>query len=101
MGVDPVTEPYFSNLSKNSAFRKRFRDRFLFLLDHDLSYDKTGPIIAKFEEEYTNPMVRSMQRFGKEDTSVEQYKQNVEVVRSFFLNRGKYAGMYLMQHMGD
>lgn len=101
MGVNPDTDLYFSNLSGNASFRERFRERFLYLLDNDLSFKRTGPIVNGFEEEYTSPMVRSMKRFGKEDMTKEQYEQNVDVVRRFFRDRGKYVSEYLMQHMGD
>lgn len=101
MGVNPDTELYFSNLSGNSEFRKKFRERFRYLMDNDLSFERTGPVITRFEEEYTIPMVRSMKRFGKEDATEDGYRQNVEVVRNFFRNRGKNVYKYLMQYMGD
>lgn len=101
MGVNPDTELFFSNLSKNQKFRARFRERFSYLMENDLSFASTGPVIDEFETVYSRPMVRSMQRFGKEEASLEQYGQNVEVVRSFFRNRCDNIGKYLMQHMGD
>ena len=101
MGVNPDTELFFSNLSKNQEFRARFRERFSYLMENDLSFASTGPVIDEFETVYSRPMVRSMQRFGKEEASLEQYGKNVEVVRSFFRNRCDNIGKYLMQHMGD
>ena len=101
MGYNPDTELYFSNLSKNAEFRKMFRDRFNHLLDNDLAFESTGPIIDRFEEEYKRPMVRSVQRFGRADFTEGDYEDNVETVRNFFRNRCKYMSEYIMQHMGD
>ena len=101
MGINPDTEQYFSNLSRNTEFRARFRARFEELLQNDFSYEKTGPVIDRFEKEYTNPMVRSIQRYGVPSFTAEQYKENVETVREFFARRGGYIGQYLTEHMGE
>ncbi len=101
MGINPDTEKYFSNLSRNAGFRARFRARFEELLQNDFSYDKTGPVIDRFEKEYTAPMVRSIQRFGVPSFTADEYRDNVETVRNFFAKRSGYIGQYLVEHMGE
>lgn len=101
MGCNPDVELYFSNLSKNTEFRKKFYNRFMQLLENDFSYERIEPIITMFEEKYSEPMVRSIRRFGVSDFTDEQYAQNVEIVRDFFKRRGAYVEKYLVQHMGE
>lgn len=101
MGVNPDTELYFSNLSNNPEFRVRFRERFRELLENDFSFERIEPIITQFENTYTDPMVRSVQRFGIPDFSREQYGRNVQTVRDFFRRRGEYISTYLTLHMGE
>ncbi len=100
-GYNPNEELYFSNLSKNPTFRKRFRERFLELLGTDFSFETTGPIVDEFEKIYEKPMVNSVRRFEDPNFTVENYHQSVEIVRNFFRERPGYLNTYIMQHMGD
>ena len=100
-GSNPDTDPFFSNVSKNAEFRKKFRDRFLELIDTDFSYDRTGPMIDEMEKIYTKPVVLSARRFKDPNFRPEWYKENVESLRRFFKERGRYMSEYVMLHMGD
>lgn len=101
MGINPDTDPVFSNLVKNSRFRKAFRDRFEYLLANDFSYEKIGPIIDEMENTYTVPMVSSVRRFHDPDFDNEDYHENVERIRAFFKARGDYIYDYMTEYMGD
>ncbi len=94
-------DPIFSNLAKNSEFRKQFRDRMTYLLANDFSYERIEPLIDKLEAVYTNPMVMSVRRYDDPQFTADRYKGNVSVVRDFFRERGGYIYEYMMQHMGD
>lgn len=98
---NPDSELFFSNLCKNSSFRKQFRERFLQLAENDFSYEKVAPIIDEFEQAYTKPMELSMRRFVDPVFTKEKYLRNVQAVRDFYQNRGEYICGYLMQHLSD
>lgn len=98
---NPDSELYFSNLTRNAAFRKQFRERFLYLAEHDFSYEQVGPIIDELEQTYTKPMVQSLRRFVDPAYTEEEYRRNVQVVRDFYQERGNYICEYLMQHLGN
>ncbi len=101
IGVNPDSDTFFANVSKNAGFRKRFYDRFMYLLENDLSFERTEPVISQMEEIYTKPMVSSVRRFADPYFTDEQYRDNVKTVREFFEHRGGYIRQYLMQHMGE
>ena len=98
---NPDTDLFFSNLSKNKEFRRRFRERFEELISTDFSYETVAPVIDDMEKTYTKPVVLSVRRFGDPGFSEEQYHKEVEIVREFFQKRGEYISKYLMMHMGD
>ncbi len=98
---NPDSELYFSNLTRNAVFRKQFRERFLYLAEHDFSYEQVGPIIDELEQTYTKPMVQSLRRFVDPAYTEEEYRRNVQVVRDFYQERGNYICEYLMQHLGN
>ena len=50
---------------------------------------------------YKGPMVQSLRKYGDPDATEEDYIANVEVVRQFFKERGRYISGYLTEHMGD
>jgi len=100
-GYNASDDIFFSSLSRNAQFRKRFAARFRQLLSDDFSFDTIAPIIDDFEQRYTKPMAFSIRRFHDSDFSENDYKDNVEVVRSFFRERGKYMSEYVTLHMGE
>lgn len=100
-GYNPDSDLYFSNLTRNAAFRKQFRERFLYLAENDFSYDCVEPIISELEQTYSKPMVQSLRRFVDPAYTEEEYLRNVQVVRDFYRERGNYICKYLMQHLGD
>lgn len=98
---NPDVDLFFSNLSKNDEFRRRFRDRFAQLIRTDFSYDTVEPILDEMEKEYTHPMLMTFHRFYDPAYEEEWYHESVDVIRDFFRDRGRYMSEYLMKHMGE
>ncbi len=101
VNINPDTELFFSNLSKNADFRKRFYKRFTELLNTDFSYETIAPLLDETEKEYTRPMLMTFHRFYDPTYEKEWYHESVAVVRQFFMERGNYISKYLSKHMGD
>lgn len=99
-GISPMNEPIFSKLVDNPGFRKRFRERFTELLESDLSFERTGPLIDEMENTYKAPMVMSVRRYDDPQFTQDRYLGNVSVVRDFFRERCGYMYEYMMQHIG-
>ncbi|MCR5268071.1 MAG: CotH kinase family protein [Lachnospiraceae bacterium] len=100
-GVSPLTDPLFAALIENAEFRAAFRERFLYLAEHDFSYERVEPVISELEKAYLKPQVLSLRRFADPSYTEETYAANVQTVRDFYRERGAYICGYLMQHLGN
>jgi hypothetical protein len=100
-GYNPDTELFFSNLSQNPEFRRRFSERFMQLAGEDFSYEKIEPVINEFEDTYTGAMTETLKRYVDPDISEEYYLKNVDDVRNFYRERGDYICGYLMDHLSN
>lgn len=93
-----VLSDLFNALMANEGFREQYISRFLYVIDHVYSSDKTIPVLEAMAKEIDLAERLNILRWQASGHTVSQWSQQIGVIRNFLQNRSAYAKEDLYQY---
>lgn len=95
----PLYEEMFASLLKNEEFKRRFVISFMDMANYNFDSEKVTVRLDELEEQLTAATVASQQRFYSPDYTEEDYKEQINEIREFFIKRYDYITSYMKTDM--
>lgn len=93
--IAPMEDELFSSLFQNEEFRDKFAESFIEIATTNFDPERVNLLIDKLVDEYAEGTVLSHQRFVDYNYSMDQYMEEIEILRDFFNRRQAYILKYL------
>jgi hypothetical protein len=98
--VSPMETVLMQNLLANEDFKRQFCVSFLDIINKNFAYSQVHDKLYEMAEIYALPMVKSYQRFNKEEFTTDDFWDNIAVLDEFFQKRPDFVISYLAEAMG-
>ena len=97
---DLMDEILIRNLMANETFKKQFVHTFEDMAANDFTYEKVHDNLMEWKQQYKTQVIKSHQRFIREDFSKEEYDSYLDTIDYFFKERNQYIISYMQQETG-
>lgn len=97
---DLMDEELMRGLMQNAQFRKQFCLTFMDIANTNFKYEKVHESLMEWKEKYQTQVVKSHQRFYREDYSAADFEAYIEEFDAFFEKRFSFITGCLAEELG-
>ncbi len=97
---DTIAGYLMNALLKNTTFRNRFIDRYLYLLENYFTADRMVPVLDKMADEIREPIQLNFARWMASGFHKGAWESGIQTIRNFLNSRTGYVKQHVQEYFG-